>query len=294
MKKVIKCFFVILFSAFIMFLVSNSEVSANYDPSKNYATISVNSEGVTITVTYQRGFENVGMSGSDRNTATYMWCKSNQNYDVNTPCNNNVVNFVKESGGNTLQNHNISKGSSEYVDNNLTTISYFVPKDKDNFLKNLRSNVSAANEEYFYTIFVTTYFCKYRNSDGQDSYSSCKIWDVDNRERYITRLDVNIYNILADVSYDNIEDSGIQNVVQQITDITYRIVLPVIWGLLGVLLVIKVTIVGVQIVKTADEPQVRQEKIGSLKWFVIGIAIAYGATGVIKLLENVIKKAVKM
>ena len=104
----------------------------------------------------------------------------------------------------------------------------------------------------------------------------------------------NIYNLLSDTNYDNIEDKGIKTVVQQITDITYNIVLPVIWALLGVILIVKASIVGAQIVKSADEPQVRQEKIGSLKWFVIGIAIAYGATGVIKLLENVIKKALKM
>lgn len=296
MKKVIKYFFIFLFSAFIMLLVSNNEVSANYDPSKNYTTISVTNDGVTITVHYQRGFENVASTGSDPNTATYMWCKSNQNYDKSQRCNDGtVVKFVEKSGGNTLVDYNIAKGSSDYVDSNVTTVTYFVPKDKDPFLSKLRNTVSSAGDDVYYTIFVTTYFCQYRNSNGQDSYSSCKIWDVDNgSDRYITKLNINIYNLLANTNYDNIEDKGIKTVIQQITDITYNIVLPVIWALLGVLLVVKGSIVGAQIVKSADEPQVRQEKIGSLKWFVIGIAIAYGATGVIKLLENVIKRALKM
>ena len=297
MKKVIKYFFIFLFSAFIMLLVSNNEVSANYDPSKNYTTISVTNEGVTITVHYQRGFENVASTGSDPNTATYMWCKSNQNYDLSKRCTDGtVVKFVEKSGGNTLKDHNIAKGDSSYVDNNVTTISYFVSKDNDPFLSKLRNTVSNASDtDYYYTIFVTAYYCQYRNSDGQGSYSTCKIWDAENEEdRYITRLNINIYNLLSDTNYDNIEDKGIKTVVQQITDITYNIVLPVIWALLGVILIVKASIVGAQIVKSADEPQVRQEKIGSLKWFVIGIAIAYGATGVIKLLENVIKKALKM
>ena len=52
----------------------------------------------------------------------------------------------------------------------------------------------------------------------------------------------------------------------------------VIYVVLGVFLVVKGALIGMQIVKAADEPQVRQEKIGSLKWLVIGVAIAYGVT----------------
>ena len=49
-----------------------------------------------------------------------------------------------------------------------------------------------------------------------------------------------------------------------------------IYAALGLFLVVKGALLGMQIVKAADEPQVRQEKIGSLKWLVIGVAIAFG------------------
>ena len=52
--------------------------------------------------------------------------------------------------------------------------------------------------------------------------------------------------------------------------------MPFVYGALALFLVVKGALLGVQIVKAADEPQVRQEKIGSLKWLVIGIAVAFG------------------
>ena len=51
-------------------------------------------------------------------------------------------------------------------------------------------------------------------------------------------------------------------------------------------LVVKGALLGVQIVKAADEPQVRQEKIGSLKWLIIGVAIAYAVTAVANIVLN--------
>ena len=60
--------------------------------------------------------------------------------------------------------------------------------------------------------------------------------------------------------------------------------------MLGLFLVVKGAILGMQIVKAADEPQVRQEKIGSLKWLVIVVAIAYGVTGIANIVTNVMKK----
>ena len=62
----------------------------------------------------------------------------------------------------------------------------------------------------------------------------------------------------------------VENIVDTITTVIYFA--------LGLFLVVKGALIGMQIVKAADEPQVRQEKIGSLKWLVIGVAIAYAVT----------------
>ena len=74
--------------------------------------------------------------------------------------------------------------------------------------------------------------------------------------------------------------------MEKIARIVKHTVMPILWGVLGLFLVVKGTILGVQIVKSADEPQVRQEKVGSLKWLVIGVAIAYASTGVVTVLMN--------
>ena len=81
-------------------------------------------------------------------------------------------------------------------------------------------------------------------------------------------------------------DSGIASVISAVQDIVNHTVMPIIYVVLGIFLVIKGALLGMQIVKAADEPQVRQEKINSLKWLIIGVAIAYGIAGAAHILTN--------
>ena len=73
--------------------------------------------------------------------------------------------------------------------------------------------------------------------------------------------------------------------VKKIVDV----VTTVIYIALAAFLVVKGALLGMAIVKAADEPQVRQEKIGSLKWLVIGVAIAYAVTFAADILTNYMK-----
>lgn len=86
---------------------------------------------------------------------------------------------------------------------------------------------------------------------------------------------------------------GLEAVLKQVADIGQTI-LVVIYVVLGVFLIIKGAILGMQIVKAADEPQVRQEKIGALKWLVIGVAIGYGVAGIANILIGVIANMAKV
>lgn len=290
MKKLAKYFLCVIACFFAMLLVVKTNVSANYDASKNYTKVSVNKDGVTVQITYQRGFESVGGSNSDSYTATYIWCESDENFSnfSSERCNEGtLVKFVDESGNKA--NSYIVKGASEYADSHPTTAKFTVAKEKDGILKNV-----GQVEGKYYILYVTTYFCTARDGLNQDGeYTSCYSYDL-NRDKVITKLKITGNDLLnnSDDIGNDISNSELKGVMQKITDIAYNIILPVIWGLLGVFLVIKGSILGVQIVKAADEPQIRQEKLKSLKWLVIGVAIAYGATGVVKALERIIKNLV--
>ena len=69
---------------------------------------------------------------------------------------------------------------------------------------------------------------------------------------------------------------GIDGAWEMVSNIVNNTLMPIIYAALGLFLLVKGAHLGMQIVKAADEPQVRQEKIGSLKWLVIGVAIAFG------------------
>lgn len=67
----------------------------------------------------------------------------------------------------------------------------------------------------------------------------------------------------------------------------------VIWvivGVLGVVLVIKGVTTALAVVKAADEPQVRQEKIGSFKYMAIGVAIAMVIVSVMNIALGIFTK----
>ena len=69
-------------------------------------------------------------------------------------------------------------------------------------------------------------------------------------------------------------------------------VMTVFWiGLVG-FLVVKGAMIGAAIVKAADEPQLRQEKINSLKYLLIGVAVAAIIAGSAQLIVNYLRTAI--
>ena len=96
-----------------------------------------------------------------------------------------------------------------------------------------------------------------------------------------------LMNFLASVNTSGISDSAVAGVMTKLGEIV-QMILNIIYIVLGLFLVVKGALLGMQIVKAADEPQVRQEKIGSLKWLVIGVAIGYGVAGLANVIVAVI------
>ena len=86
-------------------------------------------------------------------------------------------------------------------------------------------------------------------------------------------------------------DSSLQGAVDVLESVSGTI-LTLIYIVLGIFLVVKGALIGMQIVKAADEPQVRQEKISSLKWLVIGVVIAYAVTFAADIVIDYVTKTV--
>jgi hypothetical protein len=82
-------------------------------------------------------------------------------------------------------------------------------------------------------------------------------------------------------SSNGIKDSRISKLMDKATEIINTVVLPIIYGVTGLVLVIKGAILGIQIVKGADDPSIRREKVGALKWLIIGVAISLMATTIV-------------
>lgn len=280
MKKNLKILLVILFCSLFMIFMSNSNVSARYDRNSNTANIAVSKNKVVITVRYQRGL--------DKGTAVYAWCEKDTPgtvVDGMDKCMlvNGVseINYI-EKGGDYNLNY-IAQGDADYVDSNIVTRTFEVSASKDSVLK----DVVSATPDKHYALVVTHYFCSVRNIPQSGEYVSCVHSDLDNK---YTVLDVSSNDIMNDKvvggtggSMDEIDDDNIRTMMEKVYDVVHGTVMPIIWFVLGLFLVIKGSLLGVQIVKSADEPQVRQEKIGSLKWLVIGVGIAYASSFVVDL-----------
>ena len=286
MKKSIKYLSLILFCFLFMVFLSNSNVSARYDRDSNKVHIAVNKNEVKITVKFQRGM--------DTAYSEYKWCeKTNANtvVDPKNPCKvvGETKNYVTIGGDASLSY--IAQGDAEYVDNNLTTYTFKIPKAQDELLKN------QLIPETYYAIIVVQNFCAYRLEGSSGQYEDCGYYDTEN---IYTVLDVSSNDLINGKEVggngsatDDIDDDNIKGLMEKINDIVHGTVMPIIWVVLGLFLVVKGALLGVQIVKAADEPQVRQEKIGSLKWLVIGVGIAYASSFVVDLVIGFFSDAFK-
>ena len=86
-----------------------------------------------------------------------------------------------------------------------------------------------------------------------------------------------LINVLVGDLAGSLTDSNAKEAMAMVKSVV-KTITTIIYIVLGLFLVVKGALIGMQIVKAADEPQVRQEKISSLKWLVIGVAVAYAVT----------------
>lgn len=96
-------------------------------------------------------------------------------------------------------------------------------------------------------------------------------------------------NYINGKSLGGIGDQELSGAMGKIQVVVNKAVLPIIYIITTLFFIIKGTILGFQIVKSADEPSTRREKIHGLKWLIIGVGITYAATSVVGLVSGFFK-----
>ena len=88
-------------------------------------------------------------------------------------------------------------------------------------------------------------------------------------------------------------DEGIDNLMTKIQNIVNTVIIPVLYTAIGMVLVVKGSILGVEIVKSADDPNTRAQKVHSLKWLAIGTGIAFAASTLVGIVTGFFTNAFK-
>lgn len=265
MKKVLRFFSLLLISTFIMALFTAKQASAIYDSSKNGVNVFVGTvtDGETkklnlqIIIDYQRGYDATAAA------LGYKICEKKTDDSLltyETYCESSFVGIGAE----------VSEKDANAADQYPTSRTYN--------LKQEGYTIDSSHREDQYVVFVRVAFCSFRNEDK----TACQYYSEDVG---YARREFKVGDILS-TNINDIENDELESVMEKITGLVYGTIMPIIYIVLTLFLIIKGAILGVQIVKAADEPQLRQEKIGSLKWLIIGCGIAYAASALVSVLTG--------
>lgn len=93
-------------------------------------------------------------------------------------------------------------------------------------------------------------------------------------------------SVIQGSSTIDVADENLSGLMEDLKYIVNKIALPIIYISLGLILIIKGAILGVQIVKSADDPNLRREKVGALKWLLIGVVVAMTASTLVGVLTG--------
>lgn len=118
-----------------------------------------------------------------------------------------------------------------------------------------------------YRIMVEAKFCSVRTAD----HLQCNTWVNDGAS-------ILVLNEQFELNKGITNSSELNQTLAEMLNIVNNIVIPAMWALLAVLLIIRGILLGIDIVKLADEPEARKNKVNGLVWLIIGVAAGYGIT----------------
>ena len=173
-------------------------------------------------------------------------------------------------------------------DNNIYSVITMLEANATNTYKNNEQNLATytysinnLEKGKQYKVKVRAYVATSKNYTGSENVTGSPIitsFQTETDEASVTKK--------TSSNKGEIADEGINGLMDKLTNIVNTVIIPIIYIVTGLVLVIKGALLGVQIVKSADEPELRLQKVHSLKWLVIGVVITYAATSVVGILTG--------
>lgn len=170
------------------------------------------------------------------------------------------------------QNDTSNENSLKYV------VNRFSQKTVDTYTKTFSTPTSGEPLERYpekfdefgkpdnkYHLLVKARLCQIRTDD----LNGCAGWSNE-----LTTLISEEFDLSTGVT----GSSEFNKTISEMLYITNSIVIPILWVVLGLLLIIRGIMLGIDIVKSADEPEVRSKKVHGLIWLFIGVFLGFVAT----------------
>ena len=257
MKKHIKFFqiFAIFTSFLFAMLLSCNTVNAEYyvqseNKLKDF-TVYKGENRVTVSFEYQNGITDITVYICNEGECNTSGAKALTTFRAVDKDGNPDI-LINASDSKVV--HTIPLGTNEMTPGSLRFTSY-------------SEKYTNGKLDTTYDILVEARLCIMRSAD----HKSCSKWES-NKTTFNgpQSFDLN-FGLLT--PSDEINDT-----LNEILTHINNILIPVLWIILGVLLIARGIILGIGIVKSSDEPEIRRKKISGLIWLAIGVGLSYVVT----------------
>ena len=213
--------------------------------------VSRNNNKLTLSVQYQNGIVGLTTYICDNNTSSAQNCKSNY-----------ITKFVE---GTFSSESPLINDSNEVRVFNPVYTTHSDGKPLNSYSDTIDSEGKSLST---YKIAVFAQFCIVAAKDD-NGVTSC--YNAEQQERPIT---FESFSLDQGITTSN----EVNETLAKVLNVVNNIFIPILWGALGIFLIVKGILLGMDIVKSADDPDTRRRKVGGLVWLIIGVFIGYAVT----------------
>lgn len=258
-KKILKLFSLFATLAFVLLCMTPAKVEAMYEASANKILTGKNQlvvdptasdNSLVVTIQYQYGVRDIQVYICDDNTDSSA-CGEGTGASYISAFKD-LVNFQDPSAG--MKIRDINRG-----DGTLTVV--FTPA---------APTAGTPIREYAngsYRLRVLASFCNMRNAEKTDCAS------IDNWTDY-----EQLYSEIIEIDGAFTGNSDVNNIIARVLTVVNDYVIPILWVIMGILLIVRGVILAIGIVKASDEAEVRASKIKGLVWLAVGVLAGYAIT----------------